>query len=326
MNRNPLKRLLQTTRRPHRLRRRPGNQTHAEILEDRTLLATINVTTFDDVVAADGEVSLREAITQANGSAAADEIILPAGTYTLTLTGTPEDNNVSGDLDLLTDIVIRGAGAGDTIIDAGGDSGIGERVIHALGDGTVTIEDVTIRGGRDGGGAGILNRSVLTVIDSTISGNQVNFVGGGGGGIMNLRSAARARIISSTISENSASHGGGIWSLNASLVVVNSTISGNTATDSGGAILSFSDGVDNSAEALILQSTITGNHQQTRGGAVNSGFQNGSTSAVLQICNSILVRNTGAEGNLWQSDPGVISLGHNLSDDDANGRSRSRVV
>lgn len=368
MKRNRLKRLLKRTLRSHRSGRRLYDQSPAEVLEDRTLLATINVTILDDVVADDGEVSLREAITQANGSAALDEIVLPAGTYTLTLTGSSDDDNVSGDLDLSSEIIIRGSGAEATIIDAGGDDGIGERVIHALGDANVTIEGVTIRGGREnfgggvsveesatlqimnstirsnigssgggilstgtltvsgstielntaGFGAGILSRGSLTVFESTISDNTANI--GGGGGIMNARPGAEARIISSTINGNSATTGGGIWSLNASLVVVNSTISGNTGTEGSGGILNFSDGVDNTATAIVLQSTITGNQQDTGGGAINSGFQNGSTAAVLQIGNSIIVGNTGGEGNVFEGDPGsVISLGHNLADDDANG-------
>lgn len=89
-------------RRCSRSRIRRKTPVVAELLEDRTLLATIHVTIVDDIVADDGEVSLREAISQANGSAAMDEIVLPAGTFTLTLAGTSESQNVRGDLDLFT--------------------------------------------------------------------------------------------------------------------------------------------------------------------------------------------------------------------------------
>ena len=231
---------------------------------------TIHVTTVADVVADDGELSLREAITQANGSAAPNEIILPSGTYRLTLTGASEDNNVSGDLDLFTDIVIRGAGAGETIIDAGGDTGIGERVMHVYGDGTVAIADVTIRGGRDdtggglmvrgnngtattltnvvvtgnvvsgsNGGIGVFSPSTVNVLRSTISSNMAGVVGGG------IGSGGRLTVSESTISGNTAAFAGGVSNFNSTLVVVNSTFSGNTAAIRAGAITSYSDGAGN---------------------------------------------------------------------------------
>lgn len=54
-------------------------------------MATINVTTTVDENNGTGEVSLREAIIQANSKLGDDNIILMAGqTYTLTLAGTNE--------------------------------------------------------------------------------------------------------------------------------------------------------------------------------------------------------------------------------------------
>jgi len=38
----------------------------------------------------------------------------------------------------------------------GGDAGIGERVFHIRNDANVTIEDLTIRSGRDAQGGGLL--------------------------------------------------------------------------------------------------------------------------------------------------------------------------
>jgi CSLREA domain-containing protein len=59
--------------RPFRLR--------VESLEDRAAPATFTVnTTLDEVVASDGKLSLREAITRANTTTGADEIIVPVRT------------------------------------------------------------------------------------------------------------------------------------------------------------------------------------------------------------------------------------------------------
>src|SRR5438105_616173 len=87
-----------------------------EALEDRLVPSTINVTTTADGVPG----SLRAAIIQANSSHGHDTIIVPAGTYTLTLAGANEDYAATGDLDIRGDMTISGAGADTTIIDGGG--------------------------------------------------------------------------------------------------------------------------------------------------------------------------------------------------------------
>src|SRR4051812_3838355 len=81
--------------------RRPGQFRPAvETLEDRCVPATIQVTTFSDVVSRfDGKTSLREAITQANRTPAADTIELRAGTYKITRLGT-DNTNKRGDFDV----------------------------------------------------------------------------------------------------------------------------------------------------------------------------------------------------------------------------------
>src|SRR6188474_2130076 len=56
-----------------------------ESLEDRRVLSTFTVNTFADVVAADGQTSLREAIDLAAAHTGNDIIKLPAGTYPLAL-------------------------------------------------------------------------------------------------------------------------------------------------------------------------------------------------------------------------------------------------
>src|SRR6185369_16471808 len=74
----------------------------------------------NNCVTGTGQCTLRSAIQAANASAAADTIILPAGTYTLTLIGAGENAAATGDLDVVAAggaLTITGADAATTIID-----------------------------------------------------------------------------------------------------------------------------------------------------------------------------------------------------------------
>jgi CSLREA domain-containing protein len=81
---------------------------------------------MNDELNLDADCSLREAIQAANIDAAlsgcaagsgADAITVPAGILRLRRVGANEDNNSTGDLDILQDVTIRGAGGFLTVID-----------------------------------------------------------------------------------------------------------------------------------------------------------------------------------------------------------------
>ena len=128
--------------------------------------ATITVNTTDDELNADSDCSLREAVQAANTDAAvdgctagtgADTIVLSAGTYVLSLSTADEDNNASGDLDILSDIVIEGAGASTTVIDGNGT----DRVLDLDNGSSLAISDVTISNGDPGNGLGARPRNTV---------------------------------------------------------------------------------------------------------------------------------------------------------------------
>src|SRR5512135_2911791 len=88
---------------------------------------TVTVTTDDNTV--NGNCTLREAIIAANTDKAqdacpaghgADTVILPAGTYTLSIAGTGEDAGLTGALDITSDLTLDGAGRASTTIDGAG--------------------------------------------------------------------------------------------------------------------------------------------------------------------------------------------------------------
>src|SRR6185503_18851466 len=125
--------------------------------------ATITVTTVVDGAVTDGNCTLREAVLAANSDTArdacpagsgADLIVLPAGTYTLSVAGANEDAALTGDLDVTSAITLRGDAAGTTIVRAGA---ISDRVLHVLSTGTASIEQVTIRDGVMRFGGGVFN-------------------------------------------------------------------------------------------------------------------------------------------------------------------------
>ncbi len=184
------------------------------------------------------ESQLRGAIATINGSSAAqDEIILAAGTYTF---GTPSTAYVITKNTAGSRVIIRGASsgaAGTTIIDAAGQA----RVFHVQSTGTVTVEfrDLTIKGGRasdDGAtvaeawGGGILNRrsgtsattSSIELLRVTLQGCIAQGEDGTGGGTTAQANAADAR-------------GGGIYSRGGTVKITQSTITGCTAWGGDGA-------------------------------------------------------------------------------------------
>lgn len=91
---------------------------HATYVVDTTA-DTVDALEEDGVCAdASGACSLRAAITTANTVPGLEEIELAAGSYAVTLAGANEDDNETGDFDIKDVVVIRGQGAGQTIIDA----------------------------------------------------------------------------------------------------------------------------------------------------------------------------------------------------------------
>jgi large repetitive protein len=171
------------------------------------------------------DTSLRAVLLDANNNSESDTIILPEGTYTLTIAGS-DDANRSGDLDILDSVIIIGAGPDKTIIDGNAI----DRVFDIWGlTTTVIIHNLTIQNGRTtfSGGAGINNRGKLILSNVVIKDNSV------------IKNSYQPDY----------STGGGVYN-SGSLEIYNSTISGNRAVRGGGLF---------TAKATIKQSLFTGN-------------------------------------------------------------------
>ncbi|HEX6385972.1 MAG TPA: CSLREA domain-containing protein [Anaerolineae bacterium] len=224
---------------------------------------TIDVTTSDDEVNSDGDCSLREAVIAANTDTAVDActagagddiISVPPGTYLLSLTGAGEDAAQTGDLDLLANVTINGAGQGQTIIDGNG----ADRVFNVWNNVTVHISGVTIQNGSAslGGGIAIGDDGQLFLNYSRVTGNTATSDSGGGIG------GGGFTIINSRIDGNhAASSGGGIFVNFEPVVISNSEISGNSAGASGG-------GIASTGTLAVVNSTLSGNSADRDGGGL----------------------------------------------------------
>ncbi|MEJ7875291.1 MAG: CSLREA domain-containing protein [Solirubrobacterales bacterium] len=259
--------------------------------------ATIKVTTTDDELVKDGDCSLREAMISANnnvgrdackkgeGRGKTDVVKLANVEYTLSLTGS-EDENLTGDLDYMGGgkLTILGAAA-DTEIDAGPS---GDRVIHADENAkALRIERVALEDGSagDGGlihvraGSLVLDRVMLTNGKAATLGGGLYFdsdgsfkikrsdfiasVARGGGGI--YADAGEPSLVSKSTfvlnrAQDGASRGGGAWFAGEAVDVVDSTFTKNdTTAPVGGA--SFGAGIFGE-DVRVARSLFDGNEAE----------------------------------------------------------------
>jgi len=148
-------------------------------------------------------------------------------------------------IDLANDIDLTCAGGGDLDRNAGDPLSVnghgftirqtcpGERVIHNVGGGALTLQQVAITGGSvadDGGG--VYSDGDLTLVEATVVGNVASGAGSSGGGVYGIGDVVE--LVRSTVAGNIAAEvGGGVFA-SAQINLVNSTVTGNQATEGGG--------------------------------------------------------------------------------------------
>src|SRR5579884_1015985 len=249
-----------------------------------------------------GSGSLRFAVESADHANTKNTqvITLGPGTYNLTIPSDGTNNGSTGGLyvgnlnsSLPLNLVIQGAGAGQTIINA---SGLGDRAFNVGAGANLTLEGVTVTGGSVSGtshGGGILNSGALTLRNSSISGNSA-FIGGG------IENDGTLAINDGTISDNTSNKAAGAIDnfVGASLSVLDSTISNNIAGGDGG-------GINNAGTMTIEDSTISGNQGSFLGGGgvFNSEFGTGT------IRNSTIAGNSATSSAFAAAGGGVFNSG-----------------
>jgi CSLREA domain-containing protein len=270
---------------------------------------TITVTTTFDQRDAVAPCSLREAVDTANQDVnsggcvdpkpgAADTIKLAGGDYDLRLSGV-EDANAGGDLDVVGNVTIAGAGADATAIDGNGATA-GDRVLQ-VNSGTVTVSGLTVHGGQAPGGAGGIAAAAgttLRVVDSTVSDNVAAAAGG-------ISTAGTLTLSGSTVTGNRANFAGGIFANTA--VLTNSTVSGNTATNGAAGGIS-------ATRVTLTSSTVSGNTAangpgggieattatltgSTVSGNTSDGFSGGGLGGGIRVTGTATLTRSTVSGN-----------------------------
>lgn len=249
--------------------------------------------------------TLRAAIQESNALSGTDTIVLPAGTYLLTIPGMDENAAATGDLDITEAVVINGAGRDTTTVD-GSDL---DRVFHLLlpadeigqlsgltiqqGDphftpgggifvqtGRLSLADARLIDNFSGQGGGLYNGGVVTMTNTIVQDN----IGPEGGGLYSAESSSLT-IRESQIITNGAGHGGGLY-LNQDIIfgdapavtIMSTTIAYNGATYGGG-IYALS------SRLLLAGSRVEGNGSAGAGGGIYAG------SVIMTVTKSTIANN-----------------------------------
>ncbi len=267
-----------------------------------TTAATYTVTNTLD----SGAGSLRQAVLDANGTAANDVIVfnIPAascnattGVCTITLTTTEIIVTNNGTL------TINGTGANRLTI-----SGGGARRIFYSNLATFTLSGATLTNGNGAGasnngkGGAIYASGGTLVLRGVNVTNNTASSGGFGGGVI-FDGGTNHQITNSTFSGNNGLVDcGGFWvGVATPLTMTNSTVSGNMATQPNGGFCS--DGT-----MTVRNSTIANN--------TGGGFSMGG--GTVNIGNSIVAGNTGGFANFAIFAGTLTSAGYNLIGNNAN--------
>jgi CSLREA domain-containing protein len=297
---------------------------------------TFTVNTTNDTLSAGacaaatpGQCSLREAISEANAAAGVDTIMVPAGTYTLTITNaTPngENANATGDLDITDGVNIIGAvdGAGNptTIVQAGPSAGTGIDKVFSVNPlfnkaFDTSFSNMEIRFGKNlasfatngfGGGfdweashTGTMTVTNCNTHDNTIadgSGGGVTITNTGGGtGQFTMSNSSVNNNVAARPGGNTA-RGGGIFIGSATrFTLTNTHIDNNqaiTSSGEGGGLFIFNPGT--TPISVIHGGTISGNTSAVRGGGIRT------TAGITIDQGTVISNNTSPTGaGLWSN-------------------------
>jgi hypothetical protein len=263
--------------------------------------ALIPLTLVVTSAADSGPGTLRDAITQANGSGSIDTIQFGpafATPHTISL--------LSALPNIINPVTISGPGAGLLTVRRDPVATTNFR-IFTMTAANSTLSGMTITGGlttgtalNSNGGGGIrVDGANVTVQDSVVTGNSAS---GPGGGIYVFFGTVGLTVRNCTISDNTAGtdagsqfrDGGGISiGFGGSLLVESSTVSGNTSPTEGGGIYVYR---NSSATWIVRNSTISGNTAAMGGGGIFVRSPDTGGAGALVVQNTTIANNSAGAG------------------------------
>ncbi|MDJ1183026.1 Calx-beta domain-containing protein [Roseofilum casamattae] len=264
-------------------------------------LAIFHVTNGND----SGAGSLRQAISDANAAAGADEIRFN-GVTAIDLTSAElaisDELTITGETTNIT--VERNAAAGDFRIFnvTGGVATTFDRLTITNGNttdngaginsnGEVNLTNSTVSGNSsDSDGGGVYTTGQVNLTNSTVSGNSSNRYGGG------VRTRGQINLTSSTVSGNySRRNGAGLYSRNGNITLTDSTVSGNSSNRFAGGVWA------RNRTITLIDSTVSGNSSRLHIG--------GTYSRHLNVTDSTVSNNTSGDfgGGLYFTGTGNIT-------------------
>lgn len=317
-------------------------------MRPRATDSTIFVTTTSDEFGVGSACALREAIQAANmdgffggcllGSGN-DTIWLGNGTYYLSIPGVNEDANTSGDLDVTSNLTIRGLGTSSII-----DGDYFDRVLDIHSGATVTLESLAITHGHAPNGSssvpnggGIRNEGSLTLVDVLVhhniagngAGTGTNAASGGdGGGIYS--SGSSLTIITSSIFSNVAGNGesgkpygfggegGGIYANDDVTLIIDSTIRDNLAGDAGASSTTAGGGAgggiytkgDTSISGCAIYDNTAGSSTTSDGGRGGGIYAGGNTALINTTISGNIAGSSTAGSGTGGSGGGLVASYH----------------
>src|SRR4051794_27409607 len=289
-------------------------------------------TTSDIASCAPGTLSLRCAVNASNGAGGTNTINVPAGGYTLSLTGVGEDAGLTGDLDITNgDLTIAGAGASTTTIHGSGDRIFD--VVTGSTAGAISMTGLTLSGG--GGvsdGAAIQALTGSLSLDQVAVDSNVTTDGGFGGGIFystqvpGTLTITKSTFIDNTAAESGTSGGGfgGAISFepgpgSTTLTVTDSTFDNNTAESGSSSGGGFGGAIEiepaGSVTTTLTGSTFVGNRADgstSQGGFGGAIYVDASGGGPLDVTNSTFNGNSaggpGGFGGAIEFESGTATL------------------
>lgn len=282
-------------------------------------VVTKTVDTADGLCSA-VDCSLREAVIAANTSPDADEILVPTGTYPLTLVGS---GPAAGDLDLLDEVTLRlpDGAVGPAVVQAapgwrvvrvgavvatlsdlvleggsalgGAGSGTAGGGVFVADGGTLTLERCEVRdseaAGLGGGGIYFELSASGVLVDSSVTGNSVSGLPGLGGGIR-AGGLGTLTLLRTVVDSNSTAQDGAGLYARGTVSIERSALSNNIAGDDGGGIYVGGE------STTVVESTIAGNEAGDLGGGV-------------AVTGSLVVRRSLVGNNVARDGGGIYFLG-----------------